>query len=310
MPRPPLELSRRRALGALSVPVCIAAAGCLESLGFGDACSDPTHFSLQAVNEGSHATNEFCESVESLPHGTEPVVSAAMETGDATVRDYYAPELRKQYVVSGPTERFYRVTTTDSDPATVTGVEYAVEIETDGSAGDRVRAFDSLPERDRESIRRALGNEQLLDAPHYDSFSVVFAPEDAADRERSPFVPAADDVRVRWDDHLLRYAAAGTRSVTLTTTTIVAERVADSSRGFFEHVFDEHGVELDPLPDEQRSIVEEAIADGVTECPPHSAAFAGLVDRLLIADGETARLVGYDGNRYFTHISVSPDDLR
>lgn len=310
MARPPREFSRRRAIGVLSIPVCATVSGCLESLRRWKTCSDPTRFSLQAVNPGSHATNEFSEPLEGLPYGTEAVVSAAMDAGEATVRDYYAPTVRKQYV-SGREERFYRVTTTDRDPAAVTGYEYAVEIEDgDRSAGDdRIRDFEALPEPDRESIHRALGNDHLLDAPHYTDFSVVFAPEDASDRDRSPFVPEADDVDVRWDDHLLRFAFEETRSVTLTTTTIVAERVADSSGAFFEHVFDEHGIVFENLPSDQRSIVDEAADDDFTECPPHSESFDAVLDRLTTDDGEFARLVQYDGTRYFTHVSVLPAEL-
>lgn len=304
MARPPGDLSRRTALGALSIPVCAGVGGCLESLRPGTSCSDPTHFSLQRVRQGSHASNEFSEPLESLPYGTEAVVSAAVESGQAMVRDHYAPELHKQYVVSGSAERYYRVRTTDRDPAAVTGYEYAVEIEDDGSAGEPEHSFEELPVGDRESIRRALGNDHLLDAPHYDSFSVVFAYEDTSDSDRSRFVPAADGTLVRWDDSLLRFSFEGRRSVTLTTTTVTAERVAESGEAFFEHVFDAHGAALADLPDDQRSILDDAVADGVTECPPHSESFADVLDRLRTEDGAFVRLVEYDGNRYFTHVSV------
>lgn len=306
MARPPPEFSRRAALGVLSVPTCAAVGGCLESLRSGAPCSDPTHFSLQRVRHGAHVSNEFSATLAGLPYGTESVVSAAMVSGDATVRDYYAPALHNRYVVSGIEERYYRVETTDRDPATVTGYEYAVEIE-DGSGGPQVRSFEALPDRDRESIRRALGDDRLLHAPHYDSFSVVFAYEDGSDRNRSRFVPAADDVRVEWNDSLLRFSFEARRSVTLTTTTVTAESVAESSEGFFEHVFEAHGAALADLPDGQRSIIDEAVADGVAECPPHSEPLAAVLDRLRTGDGEFVWLVGYDGTRYFTHVTVGDE---
>jgi len=45
------------------------------------------------------------------------------------------------------------------------------------SDGVTVRSFTELPAHDRESLRSAIGNSGLLHAPHYTSFSVMFAYE-------------------------------------------------------------------------------------------------------------------------------------
>lgn len=307
MTRPPRTCSRRAAIGAISIPVCGAAGGCLQRFDPRSSCSDRTRVALQAVRHPAHVANEFSTARWSLPYGTESLVATAVENGAASVRDYYAPALRDRYVVTGPGKRFYRVRTSDSDPTAVTGYEYAVAIEGDGGSvpdDESPSQFDALPTADRETIRAALGTDDLLGAPHFTTFTTVFAYDDPSVRDASPFVPGTDGVSVAWDEQQLGFSFESERSVTLTTTTVTAEPVADSLESFFDYVVAEHGVVLEDLPSEHRSIVSAAIDDEYTECRPHSDSFAALLDRLATADGEFVPLVQYDGRRYFTHVSV------
>lgn len=93
------------------------------------------------------------------------------------------------------------------------------------------------------------------------------------------------------------------RLVSITSTTVGAERVATSPEAFGVHIGTERGVVLTGLTSRQREIVTHAIEDGYSECPPYSASFSDLLDRLSMSERGFAPLVRYDGGWYVTHLS-------
>ncbi|WP_435156960.1 hypothetical protein [Haladaptatus sp. DFWS20] len=304
MKRLPFDSSRRQALHMVGVSGIAAVAGCLTPSSPTNSCTEDMDVSLQKVTN-AHVSNEFSSVVNGAPYATDTVVSDAFDTGKATSRGYYSPELRTEYVAAGSEPRYYRVTTTEHDRTKTTGYEYAVKIGIDDSTlsnDDTVRFFPDLPAQDRESIHSAIGNKEKLHAPHFTSFSVVFAYEHDAVREQSMFVPNTGVQYVEWEGTVLRFKFEEERTVQITSTTVMTERVAESSSGFFEHVRDERGVVLDSLTSRQREIVTRAIEDGYSECKPYSEPYADLLDQLRMSDGEFALLAQYDSQWYFTQI--------
>ena len=251
-------------------------------------------------------SNEFSTPVDGLPYGSKAVVNNAIETGEATSRGYYSPQPRDEYVVTSPNPRFYRIRATTHDHAETTGYEYSVDVDVNESSisnEDRIYAFTELPTHDRDSIHRAIGNSHLIHAPHYSSFRVVFAYEGPSIREQSVFVPETAVTYVRWDGVLLRLTPTGSRPVQITSTTLTAERVAESPEEFLTHIGDERGVVLSGLTSGQREIINQAIDDEYTDCQPYSDSFTVLLEQLSTGEGESVPLVRYDGDWYFTHPS-------
>ncbi|WP_207591619.1 hypothetical protein [Halomontanus rarus] len=307
MKRPPRDWPRRRALRMVGGVGSIAAAGCLTSLSRTDSCSDGADFSVDEAAD-AHVSNEFSTSLDGLAYAARTVVTDALDTdtGESTSRGYYSPHLRTAYVVTGPEAHYYRVETTDRDRAETTGYEYSVEIDVDESAlsdDDQVRSFTDLPTHDRESLRSAIGNPGLLHAPHYTSFSVVFAYEHSDVRDQSEFVPGVHSHYLEWDETLLRLTFEERRTVEITSTTVSTELVAESQGEFVEYVGGERGVVLDSLTSQQRDIVARAIDGTYTECEPYSEPFSELRERLSTREDGFAPLVYYDGNWYFAHLS-------
>lgn len=282
-----------------------AVAGCLNAVPRGESCSGRVECSLDDATPPG-VSNEFSRPLDALPYGTAGVVRDALESGEATARGYYSPSPETEYVVTGPGEQYYRVEATDHDPAETVGSEYAVEIGVDdGTIPDdqSIRRFVDLPPQDRESIHTALGNTGLLHAPHYTSFSVVFAHEESSRREESVFVPGTDEQYVEWEDTVLAFSLVDDRSVEITTTTVVAEPVARSQQAFVEHVGARHGVVLDGLTGDQREIVREAIEGDYAECEPYTTPLGDLLDQLSRDDGAFAPLAQYESDWYFSHVS-------
>lgn len=308
MDRSPREIPRRRLLESVGVTGGALAAGCLSLPSRTVSCPNEIHISLDEASK-NRGLNEFNAPVEGLSFATRTVVADALETGDATARGYYLPNPRTEYVVTGSNEHFYRVTTTERNRTETTGYEYAVEIGVNEStvSDEQVHRFEELPDQDRESLRSALGNTHLIHAPHYTSFSVVFAYEHDEDREQSVFVPDADVQYVEWEDTLLRVTFEAQRPVTIASATVTTDRVATSPDEFVAHIRAAHGVVLDDLTSRQREIVTRAIEDGYTECNPHSEPVTALLDRLSLDGRDDAWLARYDDSWYFLTIYRADD---
>jgi hypothetical protein len=292
------------AIGATSLPT----AGCLQVLGRdgqSDSCADGTHFSLQQVT-APHGQNEFSTYIESLPYAPQSLVTHALEseTGESTSRSYYSLHPPKEYVVTESTD-FYHVETTDFDATETTGYEYSVDIDVDESSlpnTPRIHSFADLPAHDRESLLSAVGNPNLLHAPHY-SFSAMFAYENEEQRHQSMFVPETDGHDLRWDDVLLRLVFDEQRTVEITSTTVSTELVAESPEEFFKYIRRERGTVLASLTDQQRDIITQAIEGTHTECRPYSDAFSDLRSQLTDGANRHNALARYDDTWYFVHLS-------
>jgi len=305
MNSPSFPLSRRHLLQAVGVTGSVAVAGCLTKIPQGTSCENRTRLSLTEVQD-SHVSNEFSTPVDGLPYGSKAIVNKAIETGEATSRGYYSPQPHDEYVVTSPNPHFYRVRATTHDPVVTTGYEYSVDVDVNEaplSDNDQVYSFTELPSHDRDSIHRAIGNSHLLHAPHYSSFTVVFAYELLSIREQSVFVPEATVTYVRWDGILLRLTPTESRPVQIKSTTLTAERVAESPEKFLTHMGSTRGVVLSELTGDQREIIDQAIEDEYTECQPRSDGFSGLIEQLSTGEGKSVPLVRYDGVWYFTHLS-------
>lgn len=269
-------------------------------------CSERVGLSL-AEATSAHVSNEFASPLGGLAYAARRPLADALDTGRSSVRRYYAPRLRTDYVSSGepPHLDYYRVEATTHGTATTTGYEYAVAI--DIARGDvpddaTVRSVRELPENDRETLYSALGDTVFLDAPHVDSFAVVFAYERDETQAASEFVPGVDTGYLEWDGTLLALQFEGQRPVEISTTTVTVDLVAESKATFVEYVLGTDGVVLDAPTSEQRAILTEAIAAEYSECRPYSMAFEDLLDRLVEQD-RPASLLEYDGTRYFVHLS-------
>lgn len=303
--RPHLNCSRRHILRSIGITGIAAVSGCLTSDSQAGPCSEDTDLSLVAATS-AHVSNEFSAPVNGLAYAANTVVQEALEKGEATSRGYYPPEIPTEYVVTTPDVHYYRVASSEKNPTEAPGYEYSVDIGITHSAvpdDEVVHLFTELPAQDRESIHRALGRTVLLHAPHYTSFSVVFAYEDTETRETSAFVPETDVQYVEWEDTLLRLKFTGKRQVQITSTTVTTESVAESPEQFVEHVGGERGTVLGDITDQQRNIVDQAIEDEYSECKPYSESFSDFLDYLSTDDGNTVPLVQYETVWYFVHLS-------
>jgi hypothetical protein len=306
---PPLDSARRRTVRAIGGVGAAALAGCLSPVSESAPCPGSEEGSL-SLDEATATgvSNEFSAPLDMLPHATRVTTAEAVaaDDGEATARGYYVPDPRTAFVVTGRGTGYYRLRTTERDRVRTTGYEYAVETDVDDEAvpdDGSVRSFERLPAHDRESLRGAIGNPRLLHAPHYPSFSVVFAYEEAAARERSAFVPATDARYLEWDGVPVRIAFEERRTVEVASVTVTAERVATSPSEFRERLGERRGVVLDSLSADQRDLVERAIGGTYTECAPYSEPFGELRDRLSVPVGEVPSLVRYDGDWYFCRLS-------
>ena len=242
-----------------------------------------------------------------MPHATQVAVSDALDTdtGESTSRGYYSPDPWTDFVVTGPEAHYYRIETTDHDRIQTTGYEYSIEIDVNESALSddvTVRSFTELPTHDRESLRNAIENPGLLHAPHYTSFSVVFAYEQAEVQDQSVFIPDGVTHYLEWDGTLLRLTFEEQRSVAITSTTVSTELVATTPDEFTDHIGDNYGVVLDSLTTQQQDIVTQAINGTYTECEPYSEPFSDLREQLSKRDDDVVLLVQYTGDWYFGHL--------
>ncbi|ELZ34721.1 hypothetical protein C470_01383 [Halorubrum distributum JCM 13561] len=302
MSGPPRRLTRRRtALLAATVPLT-SLSGCLTD----DSADGARAETALQLDEASPVgvSNEFSTPIDAVGHAGRTAVRTAVDGGEATVEGYYAPGVSAPYVVTD-SPAYYRVETETVRSVAAPGYDYTVEVDSvDSFLLDPPSSvsFADLPEHDRDAVRDALGNASLIHAPHYPPFEVTFAYASAERRERSLFVPENDGQRVEWDGELLRFAFEGERSVDVATVAVRADRVASSQREFRRVVGEERGRSIgDPTAD-QRAILDEAVDSEYAESPPHSEAFATVLDALS-ADGEVVPLVRYDGSWYFTHLS-------
>ncbi|ELZ35647.1 hypothetical protein [Halorubrum tebenquichense] len=279
-----------------------ALSGCLDA-GLGNDGADETVFRLDEASPAG-VSNTFGTSVDMVGHAGRAAVRTAIGGGEGTVEGYYGPDISAPYVVTdGPA--FHRVETETLRSVTVTGYEYAVEVDAVDSflfGPPSNVSFADLPACDRDAVRDALGNAGLVHAPHYPPFDVTFAYASAETRERSRFVPGKDGQRVEWGGELLQFGFEEERSVEVRTVAVRAEHVASSPDGFRRVVGEEQGRSFDDPSPERRAILDAAIDSEYRESRPHSDAFAAVLDALS-TDGEAVPLVRYDGDWYFTHLS-------
>jgi len=252
---PPNDSTRRQSLQVIGGIGITATAGCLTSFSRLDSCSklERGRFSLDEATV-TGISNEFSTPLDGLPHATQVAVADALnaDSGESTSRGYYSPDPRTDFVVTGPEAHYSRIETTDHDGTQTTGYEYSVEIDIDESTlsdGVTVRSFTELPAHDRESLRSAIGNSGLLHAPHYTSFSVMFAYEQTEIRDQSVFTPDGATHYLEWDETLLRLTFEGQQTVEITSTTVSTELVATSPAAFTDHIGDNRGVVLDSPDD-------------------------------------------------------------
>lgn len=307
MSRPPPDTSRRQALRAAGVAGITTVAGCLTSLSRTNSCPGEIDFSLQQATEAG-VSNEFSTPVDGLSHRAQSVVSAALgaESGESTSRGYYSPRPHTDHVVTGAGPRYYHVESTETDRVEVTGYEYSAEIDIDESSlsdDEETHSFAELPSPDRESLLAAIENPHLLDAPHYTSFSVVFAYEHADVQNQSVFVPGRNEHYLEWDDTWLRLTFEGQRTAEITTTTISTELVAESPDEFVEYIGSEYGAVLESPTSDHRDIITEALNGAYTECRPYSNAFNDIREQLSTRDSRVALLVRYNGDWHFVNLS-------
>jgi len=147
-----------------------------------------------------------------------------------------------------------------------------------------VRSFTELPAHDRESLRSAIGNSGLLHAPHYTSFSVMFAYEQTEIRI-SPCSPRMVP-HIIWNGmkRCWRLTFEGQQTVEITSTTVSTELVATSPAAFTDHIGDNRGVVLDSPDDPTAGHRDLLIDETYTECEPYSEPFNDLRERLSIRD--------------------------
>ena len=249
-------------------------------------------------------SNEFSTPVDFVGHAGRAAARTAIGDGVGTVDGYYGPGVSAPYVVTDDAE-YYRIETETVDSVAAPAHAYTVEV-------DAVEAFlfgppssvsfADLPNHDRDTVLDALGDASLVHAPHYPPFEVTFAYASAARRERSLFVPGNDGQRVEWDDELLRFAFDGEQSVELRTVAVRADRVASSQRDFRRAVGEERGRSIDDPTADQRAVLDAAIDSEHAEAPPHSDAFAAVIDAIATDEG-VAPLVRYDDDWYFARLA-------
>ena len=302
MSGPPRRLTRRRTALLTATASLTALSGCLTD-DSGDGARARTVLRLDEASPVG-VSNEFSTPVDAVGHAGRAAVRTAIDGGEGTVDGYYAPGVSAPYVVTDDAE-YYRVETEIRRSRSAPGYSYTVAVDSVDSfllGPPSSVPFADLPEHDRDTVRDALGNVSLVHAPHYPPFEVTFAYASAERRERSRFVPENDDQRVEWDGELLRFAFDGERSVEVRTFAVRADRVASSQRDFRRAVGEARGRAVDDPTADQRAVLDAAIDSSYAEGPPHSDAFAAVIDAVSTDEG-VAPLVRYDGRWYFAKLA-------
>ncbi|MDB2224857.1 hypothetical protein PM023_09270 [Halorubrum ezzemoulense] len=302
MSGPPRRLSRRTVALLTATASLTTLSGCFTDDG-GDA---PRTETVLRLDEASlvGVSNEFSTPVDFVGHAGRTAVRTAIDGGEGTVDGYYGPGVSAPYVVTDGPE-YYRIETETVDSVAAPGYAYTVEVDAVDSfllGPPSSVPFADLPDHDRDTVLDALGDASLVHAPHYPPFGVKFAYASAERRERSLFVPGNDDQRVEWDGELLRFAFDGERSVEVRTVAVRADRVASSQRDFRRAVGEERGRSIDDPTADQRAVLDAAIDSEHAEAPPHSDAFAAVIDAIATEEG-VAPLVRYDGDWYFARLA-------
>lgn len=294
---------QRRALLTSLAASSIGMAGCVGPL-LGDSCGAGADFSMDPATD-TRVANAVSSSLAGRSLITQRVVNEAITSGETTYRGHYKPDLYTEYVVRDGDPTYFRIEIHEESSTNLTGYRYVFAFGSDVSTPsnrDRVIDFDALSKSDRESIQGAVGGESNFGKANSAEFSVTFVELDEATREPSAFVPRSDVEYVSWQGKEMRVTFKEECSVSVGTYTVTAERIAESTAAFANHVLDNEGLVLNGLTADQRTIVEQAIDDEYDACEPYSNAFDKLLERLSIGDGEFVSFVRYDGSWYFVQV--------
>jgi hypothetical protein len=146
-----------------------------------------------------------------------------------------------------------------------------------------VVAYGDLPEADQRVLRLAIEGPKA-GAERHGHPSERLSLRDSP----MPYPNGTDDSRlvnraetwVRWNDRTYRVTSGDSATTTRYTYRYAASAVAESADGFRDHVAQQYLIRLADLSAAERTIIDQATADGYRECEPASEGLARLRERL------------------------------
>lgn len=229
------------------------------------------------------------------------VVSSARENGSVTRRGRYGLFVRTDTV--RVEDSFYDVTETELESSEVTVYDVLVDfLPVDSTSELDEIEYSDLPEMDRQRLDRIASED---DPPDQDGFETVIEYGTAEEvGNGSVFVPEHQyDIVVHEGD---RYrVAVHSQTVPEIEYRYEVTEVASTVELFADRVRERYLFGLTALSDAERSVVEEAIADGYFQ---DDDSFQSVVDRirerdgLSVADSHGTWLLEYESDEYLAYV--------
>lgn len=168
-----------------------------------------------------------------------------------------------------------------------------------------VVAFTELPQSDQRALRLAVRGPKYGERRGHprEGLSVRDAPMPYPNGTGDSRFVTRGETWVRWNDRTYRVTSGDPATTTRYTYRCSLTAVADGARSFRDHVVEQYLIPLSDVTDAERTILEQATADGYQECDPGSDGLERLRkrlpdDRRLPHPYDDSWFVQFDGNRY------------
>ncbi|MCU4972801.1 hypothetical protein OB955_08615 [Halobacteria archaeon AArc-m2/3/4] len=282
-------MRRRQVLASGTALLSVVIAGCSDS---------------SVVLEMDAATAEdIVDEMSTTPESDSEeytIVSSARENGSATRRERF--ELFRRTDTVRLEDSFYDVTETELESNEVTVYDLLVEsLPVDSATELDEIEYSDLPEMDRQRLDQIASADDQSDGGGFEIVVGYGTAEEVGDG--SVFVPERQySIVVHEGDRYL--VSVHPKSITENEYRYEVTEVASTVDAFADRIRERYLFELTVPSDAERSVVEEAIADGYVE---DDDLFQSVVDRirerdgLSVADFRGTWLLEYEGVEYLAY---------
>jgi hypothetical protein len=221
-----------------------------------------------------------------LSAGEQDVANQLVRGGSAEFTTYTGdPPLRDSIYIS-MNGAYYRTTIEATDTTEVSAHRLTIMWETgqEAPATASVVPYEELPERDQQGLELAIkgpetGGEKRRGHPR-ESLSARDAPIPYPNGTTDSRLVNHDETWVRWNERTYHVTSGDSAMTTRHTYRYTASAVADSSEEFRQHIVQQYLIRLTDLTDAERTILQQATAEGYQECEPASDGLERLRERL------------------------------
>lgn len=303
---------RRQVLAAVPAIVSVTLAGCtghgpsLEMEELSD--SDLPARAVRGITDAS--SDRLRPIVETIENGTHELSSPSPQPPVGPARPTVASPVERPIEHEGA---YYTIALADTVEGTLTEAEFRIEAAgaaaDEGTDGAGEIAYDDLPSADRSRLKGV----PSPDLGESDTESELAFYDDAAAAE-SILVPEPEYDAIVRDGRRYSIELIRAEETAGYTYHYTAERVASTDEDASAWLRSQYRFELTDLPDDEREMIDEAVAESWYLANEGSDAFSTLSERFLSqpalerdgGDGEW--FVRYDGGEYLAKLDA-PTDL-